>query len=208
MNSGLSERRFVFISSPQHPIACVASPLGNEMYDKYMKFKSLSAFFTCLLLTIPLSTAYAGELVTPNVTVSWDDSSLYIPAQLEGKVLFTISGLTSQVYRLDFDVVNKFGDKISICYSAYPPINSHSCAIFNNSDYSGTKLNLTVINKNFSSSVYQSPLTFLDRYTKPISQPKETIAINDDLEGLKEQIRVLKAKINKICKSKPKPKGC
>jgi hypothetical protein len=29
-----------------------------------------------------------------------------------------------------------------------------------------------------------------------------------DLDSLKEQIRVLKAKINKICKVKPKPRGC
>jgi len=173
-----------------------------------MKIKFLFAVFACLLLATPMSSAYAGELVTPNATVSWDDSSLYIPAQLEGKVLFTISGLTSQVYRLDFDVVNKFGDKVSICYSAYPPSNSHSCSVFNDKDYSGTKLNLTVVNKNFSSSVYQSSLTFLDRYAKPISQPKEIIPSNDDLESLKEQIRVLKAKVNKICKSKPKPKGC
>ena len=64
------------------------------------------------------------------------------------------------------------------------------------------------MNKSFSSSVYQSPLTFLDRNAEPISQPKETIATNDDLDSLKEQIRVLKAKINKICKVKPKPRGC
>ena len=178
------------------------------MYDKFMKIKSLSVVFTCILLTIPMSSAYAGELVTPNVTVSWDDSSLYIPAQYEGKVLFTISGLASQIYRLDFDVVNKFGDTISICYSAYPPTNSHSCAIFNNRDYSGTKLNLTVMNKNFSSSVYQSPITFLDRNAKPTPKPAETTATNNEFESLKEQIRVLTAKINKICKSKPKPKGC
>jgi hypothetical protein len=164
----------------------------------------ITAFF--MFMSSPSSTA--GELVTPNVTVSWDDSSLYIPAQFEGKVLFTISGLTSQVYRLDFNILNKFGDKVSICYSAYPPSNSHSCSIFNNYDYTGTKLNLTVMNKSFSSSVYQSPLTFLDRNAEPISQPKETIATNDDLDSLKEQIRVLKAKINKICKVKPKPRGC
>lgn len=173
-----------------------------------MKIKFLSAFFTCLFSTIPVSSAYAGELATPNVTVSWDDSSLYIPAQFEGKVVFTISGLTSQVYRLDFDIVNKFGDTISICYSAYPPSNSHSCSIFNDRDYSGSKLNLTVMNKNYSSSVYQSPLTFLDRSKKPTSQAKETLATNDDLESLKNQIRVLTAKINKICKIKPKPRGC
>jgi hypothetical protein len=173
-----------------------------------MNIKFLSTILTCFFLTIPVSSAYAGELITPNVTVAWDDSSLYIPAQFEGKVVFTISGVTSQVYRLDFDIVNKFGDKISICYSAYPPSNSHSCAIFKDSDYSGTKLNLTVMNKNFSSSVYQSPLTFLDRYAKPTSQAKETLAPEDDLESLREQIRLLSAKINKICKVKPKPRGC
>ena len=118
------------------------------------------------------------------------------------------SPLISEVYGESVKITNNPDVKVDLEIFSVFPNNSHSCSIFNNRDYSGTKLNLTVMNKNFSSSVYQSPITFLDRNAKPTPKPAETTATNNEFESLKEQIRVLTAKINKICKSKPKPKGC
>ena len=174
---------------------------------KFMKIKSLSVVFTCLLFTIPMSSAYAGELVTPNVTVTWDDNSIYKTKQLVGQVYFKINA-NSTVRRLEFSIVNKYGDKISNCLLASMPSTGHSCDFFGNNDYEGTVLNLYVLLHSNSTSTYQSPIIFLDRNKPVATSSTQPTTPTDELSTLKAQIKQLQNKINKICKSKPKPKGC
>lgn len=177
-----------------------------------IRIKAIIFTLTTLLLVAPSPKAHAEEFLAGDVIISWGQLYKKPDNVLFADINFSIKTNNLNLRSIKLDVTNKFGDRLTICSTAWmdtiPLTTATSCRIVGGVEYTDTVLNVEILTKSYIQSIYRTPITFLDRNAKPISQPKESIASNDDLEGLKEQIKVLKAKINKICKSKPKPKGC
>jgi len=177
-----------------------------------VNFKAIVFTLTTLLLVVLPSKANAEVFVAGDVEISWGTIYKKPDSILFADFIFDIKTRSSDLRSVILGITNKYGDKIAICDAIYvvtvPPSTASRCSFAGTIDYSETVLSVAVSTKSNITSIYKTPITFLDRNAKPISQPKESIASNDDLESLKEQIRVLMAKINKICKVKPKPRGC
>jgi hypothetical protein len=177
-----------------------------------VQLKAIVFTLTILLLVVPSPKAHAEEFLAGDVIISWGPLYKKPDNVLFADINFSIRTNNLNLQSIKLDVTNKFGDNLTLCSTAWmdtsPPSTATSCRIVGGVEYTDTVLNVEILTKSYIRSIYKTPITFLDRNAKPISQPKESIASNDDLESLKEQIRVLTAKINKICKVKPKPRGC
>lgn len=177
-----------------------------------MNTKIIAFILSFFLLVFPSPLAHADEFLAGDVLISWGQLYKKPDNVLFADINFSIKTNNQNLQSVKLDVTNKFGDNLTLCSTAWmdksPPSTATSCRIVGGVEYTDTVLNVEILTKSYIRSIYKTPITFLDRTSKPSPQPTEVTATNNDFESLREQIRVLTAKINKICKVKPKPRGC
>jgi len=197
-------------------------------------------FAGLLILTgtiFSVAPANAGQLSGAEITISWDDSSLFEPPSVASgnctSYIFKYT-MTTRVLFADILIKNRFNDKIgSVLISGVttPGSGEKSVQLCPGKDLSGSKVVLEVSGRNGAGNeILSTPITFLSRTAAPEAKPTPTPArtvtatpsptptvyvtnpADANLRGeillLKAEIIALNLKLKKICSAKPKPKGC
>jgi hypothetical protein len=181
--------------------------------------------------------ANAGQLTGAEITISWDDSSLFEPPSVASGNCTSYSfkyTMTTRVLFADIIIKNRFNDKIGstiLSGVTTPGSGEKSVQLCPGKDLSGSKVVLEVVGRTGTSNeILSTPITFLSRTATPEAKPSPTPTktvtatpsptptvyvtnpADANLKGemllLRGQIIALNLKLKKICSAKPKPKGC
>ena len=122
---------------------------------------------------LAISNANAGALSSPaGVSISWDDSSFYIPSGCTSYV-FTYTA-TSKVLLADILITNKFSDKIGSTTIFGPNTGKTSVQVCSGNDFTGTKVSLDIKGSAVyggTDDVVSTPIAFLSRSATPTTTP-------------------------------------
>ena len=197
--------------------------------------KTLRLFLVSLLIAstslFATSVANAGQLSTSGASISWDESTFYIPKDCT-RYNFSYSA-TNKVNLANIKITNKFNDEIGSTIFFGPNSGSVSVQVCDNNDFTGTKVDLIVrgsVTYGGTDGIVSTPITFLSRsgstsatpapaatvYVTATPAPAATVYVTNPADqtlkdlnnSLKAQVTLLNAKLKKICAAKPKPKGC
>jgi hypothetical protein len=197
--------------------------------------KTLRLLLVGILITttsvFAVSTANAGQLSTSGASISWDDSTFYVPS---GCTRYNFSySATNKVLLASIKITNRFNDEVGSTTFFGPNTGSVSVQVCSNNDLSGTKVDLVVRGSSTyggTDGIVSAPITFLSRSATPTVTPAPTPTVTitatpapaptvyltnpadknltDLVASLKSQVSLLNTKIKKICAARPKPKGC
>jgi hypothetical protein len=197
--------------------------------------KTFRLFLVGILITttslLAVSVANAGQLSTAGASISWDDSTFYMPS---GCTRYNFSyTATNKVLLANIKITNKFNDEVGSTTFFGPNSGSVSVQVCSNNDLTGTKVDLVVRGSSTyggTDGIVSTPITFLSRSSSPAATPAPapTVTVtatpapaptvyltnpsdknlSDLVSSLKGQVNLLNAKLKKICAVKPKPKGC
>ena len=203
--------------------------------------KTLRLLLIGLLITttslVAVSVANAGELNTAGASISWDDSTFYVPSSCTS-YNFSYSA-TNKVLIADIKITNKFNDEVGSAIFFGPNTGKTSVQVCTGKDLTGTKVVLKVTGSAIfggTDDIVSTPITFLSRSGTPSasSTPAPTVTVTAtpapaptvtvaakstfsdfDVQSLNSKLAIalmdlksLNTKIKKICAVKPKPKGC
>jgi hypothetical protein len=203
--------------------------------------KTLRLLLIGLLITttslVAVSVANAGELNTAGASISWDDSTFYVPSSCTS-YNFSYSA-TNKVLIADIKITNKFNDEVGSAIFFGPNTGKTSVQVCTGKDLTGTKVVLKVTGSAIfggNDDIVSTPITFLSRSGTPSasSTPAPTVTVTAtpapaptvtvaakstfsdfDVQSLNSKLAIalmdlksLNTKIKKICAVKPKPKGC
>lgn len=181
--------------------------------------KKLTATLSVLALAIGFQitvspSASAGQLSTGGVSVTWDDATLIKPTGCS-RIIFNFSADSTVNYGL-LTFYSSTG--VQIGQGMTDPTNPGiaTVQVCTGSDFAGATLKLNVVKKyNYATGevfAVSTPVTFLTGSTPavitPISQTDQISALMIAVTSLQNQLATAKAKLNKVCKVKPKPKYC
>lgn len=175
----------------------------------------------------------AGQLSTPNATLTWNDDDFYVPNKFNcSQFTFTIT-IDKSVSTVFIAIFNKYNERIGQIFTyASGQANLQVCN--NNIDIIGTYVSFEVTQFAGYGGVktVKAPIEFKNRDSvtpkiQAAATPKPTqtsnteekssfnsveSAVFDELQrrivGLQSEVKNLKNRIKKICSSSPKPKGC
>ena len=195
--------------------------------------KTLRVLLAGLLITttslFASSVANAGQINAIGATISWDDSTLYTPNSCS-TFKFNVA-MDSSIWQVTLSINNKYGDIVASSSSTYGS-GQISLQVCTGKDLTGTVLIAVVTTQQVVKSIYEKPIAFLSRSGSPSTTltpapaptvtvtatpaPASTVYITnpsdknlaDLVTSLKSQVKLLNAKVKRICSVKPKPKGC
>jgi hypothetical protein len=179
--------------------------------------RKLTAFPLILAATLGLGvvsapSANAGQLSTGGVSVTWDDTTLLKPTACS-RISFNFSADSTVNYGLLTFYTStgaQFGQGMTD--PTNPPI--ATVQVCTGSDFAGAILKLNVVKKSgyATSEVFavSTPVTFLENTTgtTTLSPTYQISALMTAVTSLQNQLTTVKAKLNKVCKVRPKPKYC
>jgi hypothetical protein len=213
-----------------------------------------------------ISSATASEIKATNVTVSWDDNSLYEPpAAATGNCTQYSFNVTitnrDRVLLAYINIKNKFGDILGSAVLSRLDTGQKTVQLCPGKDLTGSKVELEVLGSGGGpSEIIARAITFIPRTSvtpaptptvtvtrtpapaptvtvtatpapaptvtvtaTPAPAPTVTVTatpapiyienpadqtLTNLVTQLNSEVKVLKAKVKKICAAKPKPKGC
>jgi hypothetical protein len=181
--------------------------------------KRLTATLSVLALAIGFQiavspSASAGQLSTGGVSVTWDDASLVKPTSCN-RINFNFTADSTVNYGLlTFFTPTGLQLGQGMTDPANPGI--ATVQVCPGQDFTGATLRLNVVKKyNFATGevfAVSTPVTFLPGTTQAtiptLSQSDQISALMIAVTSLQNQLSAVKAKLNKVCKVKPKPKNC
>jgi hypothetical protein len=183
--------------------------------------KKLTATLSVLALAIGFQiavspSANAGQLSTGGVSVTWDDSTLIKPTGCS-RIIFNFTADSTVNYGLLTFYTStgmQFGQGMT------DPTNPGiaTVQVCTGQDFTGATLRLNVVKKyNFATGevfAVSTPVTFLagsastPTPTPTMSSTEQIIALMGTVTKLQRELNAVNAKLNKVCKVKPKPKYC
>lgn len=179
--------------------------------------KKLTATLSVLALAIGFQiavspSASAGQLSTGGVSVTWDDTTLIKPTSCS-RIIFNFSADSTVNYGL-LTFYTPTG--LQLGQGMTDPSNPGiaTVQVCPGSDFAGATLKLNVVKKSAyaTSEVFavSTPVTFLESATTTttLSPTYQISALMTAVTSLQNQLTTVKAKLNKVCKVKPKPKYC
>ena len=138
--------------------------------------KTLRLLLVGLLITttslFAVSVANAGQLSTSGASISWDDSTFYVPSGCT-RYNFTYSA-TNKVLLANIKITNKFNDEVGSTTFFGPNTGSVSVQVCANNDLTGTKVDLVVRGSSVNGGtdgIVSTPITFLSRSATPTASP-------------------------------------
>jgi hypothetical protein len=200
--------------------------------------KTLRITLVGLLISITsifaVTSANAGQLSVANASITWDDSTFYVPSSCTSYV-FSYTA-TNKVLLADIKITNQYNDEVGSTIffgGSTGKSGTTSVQVCANKDLSGAKVVLKVSGSatyGGTDGLVSTPITFKSRSGTPTatSTPAPTVTVTAtpapaptvyvtnpadqtlrDLNiSLKAQVTLLNAKLKKICAVKPKPKNC
>jgi hypothetical protein len=237
-----------------------------------MSMKTLRIALASLLIAFTsvfaISSATASEIKATNVTISWDDNSLYEPpatatgncTQYNFNVTITNRDRVLLAY---INIKNKFGDILGSAVLSRLDTGQKTVQLCPGKDLTGSKVELEVLGSGGGpSEIIAKAITFIPRTSvTPAPAPAPTVTVTRTpapaptvtvtatpapaptvtvtatpapaptvtvtatpapiyienpadqtlanlVTKLNSEVKILKAKVKKICAVKPKPKGC
>jgi len=127
----------------------------------------ISTTLIVALLSLTLSQgAQAGQVNGTGVSVTWDDSALYKPANNScSRFAFNVA-LDSSIWQVSLSIKNKFGDVVGGPSSIYGS-GQVSIQVCSGRDLTGAVLVAEAITHKVVTSIYEQPISFLSRTTSP-----------------------------------------
>ena len=181
--------------------------------------KKLTATISVLALAIGFQiavspSASAGQLSTGGVSVTWDDATLIKPSACS-RIIFNFSADSTVNYGL-LTFYSSTGSQIGQGMTDPTNPGIATVQVCSGQDFAGTTLKLNVVKKyNYATGevfAVSTPVTFLantSTTTIPtLSSSDQISALMIAVTSLQNQLSTVKAKLNKVCKVKPKPKYC
>ena len=129
---------------------------------------------------VAVSVANAGELNTAGASISWDDSTFYVPSSCTS-YNFSYSA-TNKVLIADIKITNKFNDEVGSAIFFGPNTGKTSVQVCTGKDLTGTKVVLKVTGSAIfggTDDIVSTPITFLSRSGTPSasSTPAPTVTV-------------------------------
>jgi len=168
-------------------------------------------------MTIPISSANAGELNLIGATVNWSDE-MYISTGCSYYDFSYANNTGVTLLNMSFYVTNEYGDKVVSESQSYGMKNGISgtwnTQICNHHFTSGIgpyNTKLTIKDYAGTQKQVEGQITFLARpgaTGTSTSKPSTALDVSSQLVTLQTELGKLKNKLTKICSVKPKPKYC
>ena len=184
----------------------------RKSYVYFMSFALFSGF-----MTIPISSANAGELNLIGATVKWSDN-MYIATGCSNYDFNYANNTGINLLNMSFYVTDEYGDQVvtqsqsgGMDNGISGTWNTQICNFQFKSGIGPYNTKLTI--KDYAGNQRQvvGQITFLARpnvATSSAPKPSAGLDMSSQLLALQKELRTLKAKVSKICSVKPKPKFC
>lgn len=181
-------------------------------YVYFISFALFSGF-----MTIPISSANAGELNLIGATVKWSDK-LYIATGCSSYDFNYANNTGIRLLNMSFYVTDEYGDQVVTQSQAGGMDNGISgtwntqiCSFQFKSGIGPYNTKLTIKDYAGTQKQVEGQITFLARpgaTGTSTSQPSTELDVSSQLVTLRTELEKLKKKLTKICSIKPKPKYC
>ena len=184
----------------------------RKSYVYFISFALFSGF-----MTIPISSANAGELNLIGATVKWSDN-MYIATGCSNYDFNYANNTGIRLLNMSFYVIDEYGDQVVTQSQAGGMDNGISgtwntqiCSFQFKSGIGPYNTKLTIKDYAGTTKQVEGQITFLARpnvATSSAPKPSAGLDLSSQLLVLQIELRTLKAKVSKICSVKPKPKFC
>ena len=182
----------------------------RKSYVYFISFALFSGF-----MTIPISSANAGELNLIGATVKWSDN-MYIATGCSNYDFNYANNTGIKLLDMSFLLTDNYGDQLAwksltLDNGISGTWNTQICNFQFTSGIGPYNTKLTI--KDYAGTTKQvvGQITFLARpnvATSSAPKPSAGLDMSSQLLALQIELRTLKAKVSKICAVKPKPKFC
>ena len=184
----------------------------RKSYVYFISFALFSGF-----MTIPISSANAGELNLIGATVKWSDN-MYIATGCSNYDFNYANNTGINLLNMSFYVTDEYGDQVvtqsqsgGMDNGVSGTWNTQICNFQFKSGIGPYNTKLTI--KDYAGTTKQvvGQITFLARpnvATSSAPKPSAGLDMSSQLLALQKELSTLKAKVSKICSVKPKPKFC